>query len=81
MATSEAEIDSFARFAKGELARRGEGVSLEELFDQWRIRHPPAEDARAIQASIRDMEQGEAGRPLDEFADDFRRRNNLRESP
>jgi len=81
MATSEAEIDSFAQFAKQQLARGAAGLSLEELFDPWRIRHPPAEDAGAIEASVRDMEAGEAGRPFDEFADEFRRRNDLRESP
>jgi len=81
MSASEAEIDSFAQFAKGQLARGGQGLSLDELFDQWRIRHPPSEDAPAIRASIRDMEEGEAGRPFDEFADEFRQRNNLRESP
>ena len=81
MSTSEAEIDSFAQFAKGQLARGGEGLSLDELFDQWRIRHPPSEDAPAIRASVRDMEGGETGRPFDQFADEFRRRNDLRESP
>lgn len=81
MFTSDAEIDGFAQFAKGELARLGEGVSLDELFDQWRLRHPPAEDAAAIRASLRDMEGGAVGRPFGEFAEEFRRRNNLRESP
>ena len=59
----------------------GEALSLDELFDQWRIRHPQADDARAIRASIRDMEEGETGRPFDQFAEEFRRRNDLRESP
>lgn len=75
MSTSEAEIDSFAQFAKGQLSRGGEGPSLDELFDQWRIRHPRAEDAPAIRASIRDMESGDTGRPFDQFAEEFRRRN------
>ena len=79
MTTSEAEIDSFAQFAKGQLARGGAGLSLDELFDQWRIRHPRAEDAQAIRASIRDMEGGETGRPFDQFAEEFRRQNDLRE--
>ena len=77
MATSEHEIDSFSEFAKSQLNDRGSGVSLDELFDEWRIVNPPSEDALAIQASIRDMEKGKTGRPFEEFAAEFRGRNNL----
>ena len=77
MATSEHEIDNFSEFAKSQLKDRTFDVSLDELFDEWRTRNPPSEDALAIQASIRDMENGETGRPFAEFADEFRKRNNL----
>ena len=74
MATTEREIDGFAQFAKAQLGRGGENLSLDDLLDQWRIQHPPAEDALAIKASIRDMDRGEAGRPFDQFAGEFRQR-------
>ena len=80
MRTSEL-IENFARFAREQVNRRGEGLPIDELFDEWRVLHPPAEDLLAIQASLRDMESGETGRPFEEFAAEFTRRNDLRESP
>ena len=77
MATSEHEIDSFSEFAKSQLRHRGSAVSLHELLDEWTIQNPPAEDALAIKASLRDMEHGETGRPFEEFAKEFRKRNKL----
>lgn len=77
MATTEQEVESFAQFARGRLARGDEELSIDELFDLWRLEHPPAEDALAIKASLRDMQRGETGRPFEEFADEFRRRNNI----
>ena len=77
MATSEQDIDNFYQFAKSRLSNGGSELSLEELFDEWMIRNPPDEDALAVQASIRDMENGETGRNFDEFAQDFRERNEL----
>ena len=74
-------IDNFAQFAREQVHQRGEGLPIDELFDEWRVLHPPAEDWLAIQASLRDMERGETGRPFEEFAAEFRQRNDLRESP
>ena len=77
MATSEYEIDSFSDFGKLPIKNGGSSVSLDELFDEWRIQNPPSEDTLAIQASIRDMQNSETGRPFEEFATEFRKRNNL----
>ncbi len=77
MATTEHEIESFSQFAKSQLELRGSDTSLDELFDEWRLKHPSSEDALAIEASIRDMEDGETGRSFDDFSADFRKRNNL----
>lgn len=74
MATSEKEINSFSEFAK---SRLGSDSSLAELFDEWSIQNPPAEDVHAIQAALRDMENGDTGQHFQEFADDFRRRNDI----
>jgi hypothetical protein len=75
MATTEQELDSFVRFAKERLGRGGGDLVIDELFDQWRLLHPPAEDVLAIKASIRDMENGERGRSFQRFAEEFRERN------
>lgn len=37
----------------------------------------PTEDWLATRASLRDIEEGETGRPFDEFTKEFRRRNNI----
>lgn len=73
-------IESFARFAKGKVDQAGNDLSIDELFDEWRTENPPDDDLLAIQASLRDMANGETGRPYDDFAADFRRRNNIRET-
>ena len=73
-------IESFAQFARGQVTQRGENVSIDELFDEWRVLNPPPEDWSAIRASLRDMESGDTGRPFEEFAADFRLRNGIREA-
>ena len=77
MATSEQDIDNFSQFAKSRLKDAGADLSLEELFDQWMIENPSQDDAIAVQASIRDMKNGEKGRDFGDFARDFRQRNGL----
>ena len=77
MATTEQEINSFSEFAKSRLKNGGSDSSLTELFDEWTIQNPPAEDADAIQASIRDMENGDTGQPFQEFSRKFRKRNDI----
>jgi hypothetical protein len=79
MAVTERDIDSFARFAKGQLSRGGHLLSIDELFDQWRVQQPPPADVLAIKASLRDMEDGERGRPFSEFCEEFRQRNGIPE--
>lgn len=79
MRTSEL-IENFAQFAREQVNLRGEGLPLDDLFDEWRILFPPSEDWLAIQASLRDMENGETGRPFEDFAAEFRQQNNLRDA-
>jgi hypothetical protein len=75
MPTTEQEIESFARLAKEQLRGQGENRTIDELFDLWRLRHPLSTDAAAIEASIRDMKEGKAGRPFADFAEEFRDRD------
>ncbi len=79
MATTVKEIEDFTRFARARIEASEEPLSIDDLFDQWREDCPSAEDALAIRASIRDTEQGESGRSLDQFADEFRKRNRISE--
>ena len=75
MLTTEEELESFTRFARQRLTGETQTPSLDELFDEWRILHPPTEDVEAIRASLQDMEQGETGRSFAEFAREFRSRH------
>lgn len=70
-------IDDFAQFARERVHQRGEDLPIDDLFDEWRMQHPLAEDWKAIEASLRDLEDGEAGRLFEEFAGEFRQRNNI----
>jgi len=79
MPTSEL-IESFAQFARAQVNARGEALPIDELFDEWRILNPPSDDWLAIQASLRDMEHSETGRPVEDFAAEFRQRNHIRET-
>jgi len=72
----EKDIEDFTCFAKKQLSK-GAAFSIDELYDRWREGHPAAEDALAVQASLRDMDSGEIGRPFDEFASDFARQNKI----
>jgi len=75
MATSlDDKIEDFTRFAK---SHSSEDVTIDELYDRWRERTFQETDALAVEASLRDMQQGETGRPFGEFAEEFRKRNNL----
>ena len=74
-------IDSFSQFARARVDQAGNDLSIDDLFDEWRMQHPSAEDWLAIKASLRDLEHGETGRPFDEFAEEFLRRNGIRETP
>ncbi len=77
MATNlEETIDDFTRFAK---SHSSEVATMDELYDRWREKTFKEIDALAVKASLRDMENGETGRGFDEFADDFRKRNNISE--
>jgi len=71
------EIDSFAQFAKDHVVQGGADATIDELFDHWRTQNPPPKDLLAIKAAIRDIENGETGQPYEEFAAEFRVRNNI----
>ena len=79
MSTIQQELESFTRFAEQKIRSVGADVSIDELYDQWREGHSTPDDAAAITASLRDMENGERGREFADFADDFSKRNGISE--
>lgn len=74
-------IESFSEFAKAKVDQAGNDLSIDDLYDEWRTQHPPADDLLAIKASLRDMENGDTGRAFDDFAAEFRHGNGIRETP
>ena len=82
MASVSEELESFYNYAEVRL-RSGSApeASLDELYAEWRARNPTQEtletDVRAVRAALRDMEAGEAGRPITEFMAEFRQQNGL----
>jgi hypothetical protein len=74
MATIQQDIESFHQFAS-KVIRRGERtVTIDDLYEQWRIDRFGEDDLKAIKASLNDLEAGQKGLPLEEFKKDFDRR-------
>ncbi len=72
MITSEL-IDDFSIFAKARLGVDA-CASIDELYDEWRQKAFRDLDAAAIAASLRDVERGERGEPVETFLADFEER-------
>jgi hypothetical protein len=81
MKATEELIESFRSFALERLGRKDGDLSIDELYDCWRRENPtrsrPARTLLAVQASLRDMQRGERGRPFDGFAREFRTRRHI----
>ncbi|MEX2305991.1 MAG: hypothetical protein WD738_00250 [Pirellulales bacterium] len=79
MLVTQQDLDSFHRFAQQKL-QNGGAVSIEELFDLWRIEHPSPEEQEEIHAAIRrglaDIKAGR-GRPTEDVMSELRRKYNL----
>jgi hypothetical protein len=69
------DLNAFHRFAETKLAAGG-AQSLYELVDIWEIEHPTPEaysqNVAAVRASIRDMMNGDTGRPAEIVASELR---------
>lgn len=81
MSTISEELQSFYQFVELRLHSAHCNDSLDELYAEWRASNRSAaehdRDVRAIRASLRDMDEGNTGRPIQEFAAEFRQRNGL----
>jgi hypothetical protein len=74
MSTVESDLNSFNQFA---LRQINAGLTIDELFDQWRVENPSdalyAENLAAINASIADFKNGELGTVAGQHSADLRR--------
>ena len=64
------QIDDFAAFAKTRLGADA-SANIDELYGEWRRKAFADTDAKAVMASVRDIESGERGESLDSFLADF----------
>lgn len=77
MSTAEQDIASFTNYARLKIASGERDLTIDELFDQWRIENPSDEqyavNVASIQASIRDFKSGERGTIAGEHSAKLRR--------
>jgi hypothetical protein len=75
MAITTDDLCAFYHFAQAMLASGG-AQSLHELVDIWEIEHSTpelhAQNVAAVQAAIRDMQNGDTGRPGANVLDELR---------
>lgn len=73
------ELESFQQFISEQLRNGVASLSPEECLRLWRARQEERAGANAgIRRGLAELEAG-LGRPLDEFASEFRRRNGIRD--
>ena len=70
---TQAQLDSFHRFASERLAEGAPAMSIHMLVDLWtsemRSRHQGV-DVVAVREALADMEAGDRGRPAEQVIDD-----------
>lgn len=68
--TTKAQIDSFYRFALLQIANGRASLSIDDLYELWRVENPLpeelAENIAAVNAALADMAAGDNGIPVDE---------------
>jgi hypothetical protein len=57
--TATQQIEDFTAFAKALAQQEGEDISLDEIFDRWWQEQHRNEDLEAIQAAVKDYENGD----------------------
>jgi hypothetical protein len=75
MAITADDLRAFHRFAQERVINDG-ADSLQELVDLWEIEHPKpdahAQNVAAVRAALRDMENGDKGRPAEQLIEELR---------
>lgn len=81
MSSISSELQHFYQFAEVRLREPTCAETLDDIYAEWRARNPlPDElekDTQAVRASLRDMDAGETGRSIDDFAKSFRQANGI----
>lgn len=76
MQDTAAELSQFQQYAKDRLDQGDQKLSLDELFDEWRLMHPSESEFResclAVSASLRDLENGVQGRSAEQVLHDLK---------
>ena len=79
--TTQDQLQQFHQFAIGRLDNGGSAMTLDELYDEWRLKNPDpdelVQDCKAVAASLRDFDAGERGTDADEFKTNFRSQNGI----
>jgi hypothetical protein len=69
------DLHAFHQFAQARLTSDG-AESLQQLVDLWELDHPAPEvhsqNVGAVQAAVRDMENGDIGRPAERLVNELR---------
>jgi hypothetical protein len=77
MSTAEHDIASFTNFAMQKIGAGHRDLTIDQLFDQWRIENPSdeqfADNVAAIRASIDDFKAGDRGTIAGEHSAELRR--------
>lgn len=75
------QLEQFRSFVLDRIGRGGSVLSIDDLYDEWRIHNPsPSEleaDSKAIAASLQDLDRGERGKPIDSFLQDFKKTHGI----
>lgn len=78
MTTAEKDIASFTSYVRQKIEAGGSDLTIDELFDQWRMENPSdkqyAENVAAIKESIRDYKAGDRGTVAGELSAELRRK-------
>ncbi|HBE67542.1 MAG TPA: hypothetical protein DDW52_05265 [Planctomycetaceae bacterium] len=79
MSITQEKIEQFREFAMERLATDATSLNMVDLAAEWEFEHESQEhqqhDVAAVNASLRDMDAGQTGRPMSEFLAEFRQRN------
>lgn len=77
MTTTEHDLASFSSYVRQRIESGMHDLTIDELFDQWRVENPSsqlyAENVAAINASIQDFKHGERGTVAGEHSAQLRR--------
>jgi hypothetical protein len=58
MIISQSDLDSFHLFASRAIAQRGQGLSFEELVEQWRAEQEREETIESVRRGVEDADAG-----------------------